>query len=106
MYKAVAIPREDMHGKYSREKYATYCGDVYLHGALEERNGYDMVLLKEKPDTDGIYDCAVFMGDNGACKAKLYFWTSGNRNRGYVVLDLKNDVAYAEKAFAVRSHYC
>ena len=114
MIRAIALPLDEDYSKkkYRHEKFATCCGEIYLHGELEKRNGFDEVLLKERPDADGIYDCAVFMGDNGACKAKLYYWVVNYRNsewiraRGYVVLDSDtNGKAYAEKKFDERSEY-
>jgi hypothetical protein len=61
---------------------------IYLHGTLQDRNGFDLVHIEELPSEDGIYECTVRFSDNESYEAKLYLWFIENwycRNRGLVV---------------------
>ena len=82
---------------------------VYLHGSLAESNGYDLVYIKDIPETDGIYPCKVTGPKLQApVKATLFFWrTEGDgitRQRGLIVdnKDRKN-LNDAEDKFKKRS---
>ena len=50
-------------------------GNVYLHGLLEQINGYDICGSTETlPTKDGEYPCTVIMLDGDRIEATLYLW--------------------------------
>ena len=62
---------------------------VYLHGILEEINGYDIVCSSKRNSfTDGIHDVDVIFADGSCHKAKMYLWHDTgvfNKQRGLIV---------------------
>ena len=80
----------DGKGAYDGMVFELACGDLYLHGKLEDDNGYDLCLIENCPDADGIYNCEVMM-NNGTDirKAKLFYWVFSkngyDKPRGLVV---------------------
>ncbi len=50
---------------------------VYLHGTIEDRNGYDLVAVNKedfKVDLDTITDITVVFEDGTEIIARLYYW--------------------------------
>lgn len=101
------------NGKYDNDKYAALPGEIYLHGLIEEENGYDVCGLKELPEEDGIYNCEV-LTDKGVRQAKLFYWTiqlvaygrSFTHHRGLVVqLYDDENMMTAREEFAARSTF-
>ena len=73
---------------------------VYLHGELEDENGYDLVQSNTSlPSADGIYDCVVLMNQK-IVQCKLFFWRRDKLQRGLIVK--KGDTEYMDDA---REHY-
>lgn len=65
---------------------------VYLHGILEDKNGFDLCWIDPFPDKEGIYDCEAILQNGETIPSKLYlyfidnFHYEGERlNRGLVV---------------------
>ena len=65
---------------------------VYLHGTLQDKNGYDLCWIDPLPDEEGIYDCEAVLQNGETIPSKLYlyfidnFHYEGERmNRGLVV---------------------
>lgn len=65
---------------------------VYLHGTLQDKNGYDLCWIDPLPDEEGIYDCEAILQNGETIPSKLYlyfidnFHYEGERmNRGLVV---------------------
>ena len=72
---------------------------IYLHGKLQQINGYDLIYLDEIPPKDGIYPCEVILSDGTVMKnCSFYYWKAPNRgiNRGLVVLN--SDIPSLEDA--------
>lgn len=81
-------------------------GYIYLHGELQEENGFDLCHIDQLPEEDGIYDCEVRMANGLVKPAKLYFWKSKRRNinRGLIVsADHQGDNHFAALKFKIRS---
>lgn len=64
---------------------------VYLHGTLQDKNGYDLCWIDPLPDEEGIYDCVAILQNGETVPSKLYlyfidnFHYEGERlNRGLV----------------------
>ena len=80
---------------------------VYLHGELEQINGYDLVEF-EPPKADGVYGCFVHIKDE-TYVAKLFYWKAKidekvTMNRGLIVsVDNKDDIKYAQEKFKKRA---
>lgn len=92
-------------GIYDKDHPAT--GYIYLHGELEDENGFDLCHIDQLPKKDGIYDCEVTMANGLIRPAKLYFWKSKRRNinRGLIVsADHQGDNHFAALKFKIRSH--
>lgn len=82
-------------------------GYIYLHGELQEENGFDLCHIDQLPEEDGIYDCEVRMINGLVKPAKLYFWKSKRRNinRGLIVsADHQGDNHFAALKFKIRSN--
>lgn len=91
-------------GTYDEEHPVT--GYIYLHGELEEANGFDLCHIDQLPEEDGIYDCEVTLANGLVRPAKLYFWKSKirNINRGLIVsADHQGDNHFAALKFKIRS---
>jgi len=65
---------------------------VYLHGILEDKNGFDLCWIDPFPNEEGIYDCEAILQNGETIPSKLYlyfidnFHYEGERfNRGLVV---------------------
>ena len=60
---------------------------VYIHGSLQDENGFDLIGCNERPTKDGIYDVTVVLSNGNERKSKLYFWKDKewNRDRGLIV---------------------
>lgn len=116
----------NLDGKYDQwasRFFATSCGDIYLHGKLDNDNGYDLCGLRHLPEGDGVYDCEVMMNDgNDVRQAKLFYWTTnhegviidGNgcrhgkwvRRRGLVVqMGDEEGMQFAQKKFDKRTEF-
>lgn len=70
---------------------------TYLHGKLQNDNGYDIFSIAEPaPTEEGIYPCLV-----GKVKATFYLWkTSYGDTHGLVVAnDDFESIEYAEKCY-------
>lgn len=64
---------------------------VYLHGKIEEINGYDCICLLELPADDGIYTIEVILSDGTSYFCDMYFWYWQGIPKGLIVL--KGDTA-------------
>lgn len=94
--------------------YAIKCSDskpftdgIYLHGKLEELNGFDLCLADPKPDNEyGVAMCDVIIDDK-TYQGKFYYWhNSIDRLRGLVVaLDDTEAIEYASLSFEERLEY-
>jgi|LakMenE18May11ns_1017448.scaffolds.fasta_scaffold9607595_3 hypothetical protein len=113
--RTLTIIPENIDGEYRGAKYedvvrASWC---YLHGELEEKNGYDIFSLLKSELTpeeiderwlsdklgDGIYSCICF---DKPCT--FFRWSNGRRFCGLVVAD--SDIEfynYAMKCYKKKS---
>lgn len=58
----------------SFEKVSEY---VYLHGAVERLNGFDIVYIEDMPTEPGKYDCEVEIeGQENTVPATFFYWTA------------------------------
>lgn len=75
---------------------------AYLHGELQDKNGYDIFgIVGEVPTYTGIYPCEV-LGINEQCSFFLWIGTDG-RAHGLVVADSnEKDMKYAIECFKKR----
>lgn len=65
---------------------------VYLHGILEDKNGFDLCWIDPFPKEEGIYDCDAILQNGETIPSKLYLYFIDNfpyegerLNRGLVV---------------------
>lgn len=78
---------------------------IYLHGELEEENGFDGCYVTRIPETDGIYDCKVIIDDTFYI-SKFYYWTRHGIDRGLIVKSGdKKAEEFAKKKFIDRADY-
>lgn len=82
---------------------------IYLHGVLEQKNGFDMVNIDELPKKDGIYDCVVTIKDVQYA-SKLFYWKVAGikarsvMDRGYIVaVDDTTHITDAQKKYKRRA---
>lgn len=68
-----------------KNKVVSGAGNVYLHGNLEDMNGYDIGFLSEIPEEDGEYPCICILANGKAHISRLFFWRTDELLRGYVV---------------------
>ena len=91
----------------TNDKEHPVSGYIYLHGELEEENGFDLCHIDHIPEKDGVYDCEVRMTNSLVKPAKLYFWKSKKRNinRGLIVsANNQDDNHFAALKFKIRSN--
>lgn len=71
---------------------------VYLHGELQEWNGFDLCLVQKLPEAEGIYECETIFDDGHIIPSILFFWHGPEpfTNRGLIVD--KRDKASMEDA--------
>lgn len=85
------------------------CGDedfpvtswIYLHGELEDINGYDLVYIEEDlPVVDGIFDCIVTIDDK-PYPAKFFFWKCECTGHKGLIAGVTDDegLAWAKEKF-------
>lgn len=92
-------------GKIHNDKMKNlFYGGAFLHGKLEQVNGYDLFAIKTKhydellEKGNGIQKVTVIMCDGTKIDADFYFWSvwQGKHLKGLVVLpDDTDSVAYA-----------
>ena len=70
---------------------------IYLHGAIEKENGFDLVYIPDKPDKDGVYEANILVNDNSVAGV-LFYWKAGKIDRGLVVK--KGDKEFLNDALA------
>lgn len=83
---------------------------VYLHGNIQDENGFDIVTSEHGSLDDGIYKCHVILHNGEHRKAKLFYWRSKEspiaRSRGLIVaLDDMEHLADAQRNFEERAEY-
>lgn len=85
--KDILVHALDVNGIDNRPSVTT---GVYLHGKLQDMNGFDLVDIENMPTEEGIYECKVQLaGKTDYITAKLYFWKDKEifpgRDRGLIV---------------------
>lgn len=88
---------------------------VYLHGMLQDKNGFDLCLIDPMPSHDGIYDCEAILSTGETYLSKLYFYKIPQYNytrlsmidRGLIVANEDSDENhdYAKKCFVTKRQY-
>jgi hypothetical protein len=88
---------------------------VYLHGMLQDKNGFDLCLIDHMPTHDGIYDCEAILSTGETYPSKLYlyfipqdyFGRVSMMNRGLIVANEDSDEHhdYAKKCFVTKRRY-
>ena len=58
---------------------------IYLHGVLQDQNGYDLVYIRDLPDERGVYEADVTLSDGSHRTAHFYRWFDGDKDRGLIV---------------------
>ena len=48
---------------------------IYLHGTLEEENGFDLCNIEEPLSKDGTYMVDCILANGNVRRSNLYFWT-------------------------------
>ena len=75
---------------------------IYLHGKLEDMNGYDIVtfLKGNNPSKAGIYPAKVYLDSVTIVYSTLFLWKSmfGNRNGFHGLIVMNGDDANMEYA--------
>lgn len=91
------------------DDFPYYTDGVYLHGQLQDLNGYDIVYLSSVPKEEGIYPVEVEIGGQ-IINANLYFWFGDpnilNGLRGLIV-DPNDTIAVQDaiRKFGDKAHY-
>jgi hypothetical protein len=88
---------------------------VYLHGMLQDKNGFDLCLIAPMPTHDGIYDCEAVLSTGETYPSKLYLYFVPRYastqfsmiNRGLIVANEDSDENhdYAKKCFVTKRRY-
>ncbi len=80
---------------------------VYLHGKLEDKNGFDLVeYIDPLPCEDGEYDAEVQFANRERLSCRLYFWHANGMQKGLVVLPDDEEAAiYAEKCLKDKAEF-
>ena len=85
---------------------------VYLHGMLQDKNGFDLCLIDPMTNHDGIYDCEAILSTGETYPSKLYLYfvprytqtSLAMINRGLIVANEDTDEHhdYAKKCFVTK----
>lgn len=88
---------------------------VYLHGMLEDKNGFDLCLIDPMPTHDGIYDCEAVLHTGETYPSKLYLYfvkafcttRDSMMNRGLIVANEDSDEIHdeAKKCFVTKRRF-
>ena len=78
---------------------------IYLHGKIQDINGFDLVCMDFQPTRDGIFPIDVILVDGTKYECTLYIWdvNTNFHQHGLIVLDDDDEgIAYAKKCYETK----
>ena len=94
------------HEWYEQDIHYSGGSYIYLHGKLEDINGFDLVCMDFEPTRDGIFPIEVILVDGTKYEdCTLYIWDvyevfNNGHQHGLIVLNNDDEAnAYAKKCY-------